>query len=58
MMYGDKRGAHMSYTQFMNAENRADQCVACGQCEEACPQQIKIIDWLKQVHPVLMESES
>ncbi|MBU0595439.1 aldo/keto reductase [Candidatus Bipolaricaulota bacterium] len=55
MMYGDTRGAHLGYTQFMSAENRADQCVACGQCETACPQQIEIIDWLKKVHPVLMK---
>jgi len=52
-MYGDRLGAHRSYTQFMNAENRANQCVECGQCEEACPQQIKIIDWLKKAHDVL-----
>ena len=56
-MYGDQRGAHAGYTQFMSAEKRADQCVACGQCETACPQQIEIIDWLKKVHPVLMKDE-
>jgi len=54
-MYGDEAGSKRSYNQFMNAENRADNCVACGQCEAACPQQIEIIDWLKRAHEFLRE---
>jgi predicted aldo/keto reductase-like oxidoreductase len=57
-MYGDERRARMSYNQFMPAEGRADRCVECGQCEQACPQQIKIIRWLKQIHRTLAESTS
>ena len=49
MMYGDHKGVRRSYAQFMKSEEKADQCVACGQCEAACPQQIQIIDWLKKV---------
>jgi predicted aldo/keto reductase-like oxidoreductase len=55
-MYGDEEGAKRSYNQFMNPENRADQCVECGQCEQACPQQIEIIDWLKKAHVFLAET--
>ncbi|MBU1049562.1 aldo/keto reductase, partial [Candidatus Bipolaricaulota bacterium] len=55
-MYEDEDGAKRSYNQFMKPESRADQCVACGQCERACPQQIQIIDWLKGVHAVLSET--
>ena len=54
MMYGDHEGARRNYEQFMKPENRADQCVECGQCEAACPQQIEIIDWLKKVQAFLM----
>ena len=54
MMYGDHEGARRNYEQFMKPENRADQCVECGQCEAACPQQIEIIDWLKKAHAFLM----
>ncbi|MBE0636812.1 aldo/keto reductase [Candidatus Bipolaricaulota bacterium] len=57
-MYGDDANAKRSYNLFMSPENRADQCVECGQCEEACPQQIKIIEWLKTCHSFLAESAS
>ncbi|MFC2078624.1 aldo/keto reductase [Candidatus Bipolaricaulota bacterium] len=55
-MYGDEEGAKRSYNQYTKPENRADCCVECGQCEEACPQQIEIIDWLKQAHAFLAET--
>ncbi|MBE0636790.1 4Fe-4S dicluster domain-containing protein, partial [Candidatus Bipolaricaulota bacterium] len=55
-MYGDEEGSKRSYNQFMKPENRADQCVECGQCEQACPQQIEIIDWLKKAHKFLAET--
>ena len=55
-MYGDEDGAKRSYNQYTKPENRADQCVECGQCEEACPQQIEIIDWLKKAHAFLAET--
>lgn len=37
----------------LKEENRADKCVECGKCEEACPQHITIRDWLKKVHQEL-----
>ena len=55
-MYGDEVIAKRAYNQFMKPEDRADQCVECGQCEQACPQQIEIIDWLKTAHKFLAET--
>jgi len=58
IMYGDHIGARRSYSQFMEPENRADNCTECGQCESACPQQIEIIDWLKKAHTFLIEGST
>ncbi|MCX6001390.1 MAG: 4Fe-4S binding protein [Chloroflexi bacterium] len=30
----------------MKESQRADQCIDCGECEEACPQKIPIAEWL------------
>jgi len=57
-MYGDMPQARLRYNRFMKAEERADNCVECGNCEEACPQQIEIIDWLKKVHAELIEKST
>lgn len=34
----------------MDPEARADACVACGECEEACPQNVDIISLLEDAH--------
>jgi uncharacterized protein len=54
-MYNDPDGARRAYQGFVPAERRADQCVSCGACEAACPQQIEIIQWLQDVHKGLAE---
>ena len=37
-----------------HGKNRADQCVKCGKCEEACPQHIKIRENLEKVCEALL----
>ena len=34
-------------------EQRADKCNECGECLEACPQEIPIPEWLKKAHSLL-----
>ena len=36
-------------------ENRANECIKCGKCEQACPQHIHIRDELEQVSKALLE---
>ena len=55
VMYGDFNVGKFRYAgpAGIKPEERADQCVECGNCEEACPQQMAVIDWLKRVHEAL-----
>lgn len=48
LIYGDRAGA-LGFYKMLAANARASDCVACGQCEAACPQHISIIDALKSI---------
>ncbi|MBP7176162.1 MAG: aldo/keto reductase [Thermoclostridium sp.] len=55
-MYDDENGPRSHYRNFIISENAdASQCVECGQCEAACPQQIPIITKLKESHRFLVQ---
>jgi predicted aldo/keto reductase-like oxidoreductase len=41
------------YNMLLPPEQKASNCAECGECEEKCPQQIKIKDGLKAVHEAL-----
>jgi hypothetical protein len=49
-MYEDLEWASHVYQDKYKAEQRASACVECGRCQTLCPQSIRIIDQLKNVH--------
>jgi len=57
IVYGELRMGRSRYQGQgpgrLTEEQRADQCIECKECEEACPQEIPIRDWLKKAHTLL-----
>ena len=49
---GQLEEAKKAYAEIP-AECRADACISCGQCENVCPQHLKVIDLLKNSREVL-----
>jgi predicted aldo/keto reductase-like oxidoreductase len=56
VMYNSPKAVRVEY-EAMPEEKKADKCTGCGQCEELCPQGIKISEWMPRVHKVLGEGE-
>ncbi|MBQ8537324.1 MAG: aldo/keto reductase [Clostridia bacterium] len=44
------------YQVTCEKEKDASRCIACGQCEGACPQNLPIIRYLKEIHEETLES--
>jgi len=57
VLYGDLRMGRSRYQGQvpggLTEEQRANQCIECEKCMEACPQKIPITDWLKKAHALL-----
>jgi predicted aldo/keto reductase-like oxidoreductase len=49
--------ARRGYERRLPEDERASACVQCGQCEDLCPQQIPISEWMPDVHAVLGEGQ-
>jgi predicted aldo/keto reductase-like oxidoreductase len=54
-MFKDEDLNFMLYNHMLTPEQRASNCAECGECEEHCPQQIKIPEELKKVHERLAQ---
>jgi predicted aldo/keto reductase-like oxidoreductase len=55
-MYNQIEDARRGYERIAEGE-RASACIACRECEEKCPQQIEISEWMVHVHDVLGEGQ-
>jgi predicted aldo/keto reductase-like oxidoreductase len=55
MVYEEPRTARMHYRGpgGLKEEQRADRCIDCGECVEACPQEIPIPEWLQKAQALL-----
>ncbi len=47
--FGLLPGLQTTFRNIANGAGKPSDCIACGQCEEHCPQHLKIIDSLKTV---------
>ncbi|MBQ4251634.1 MAG: 4Fe-4S dicluster domain-containing protein, partial [Erysipelotrichaceae bacterium] len=47
IVYNDARSV-VRYGRVTEGKGKASDCIQCGQCEAACPQQINIIERLQQ----------
>ena len=54
-MLDDVANARFQYGVLLSPEEKAGNCVECGECEEVCPQNIKIREMLKEVKEFMKE---
>lgn len=50
IMYDKHEYAMTEYNQWVPAEAKGNNCVACNECEEKCPQDILIAEWIDRIH--------
>jgi predicted aldo/keto reductase-like oxidoreductase len=48
--------ARDEYNSWLAKETRAGACIQCRECEEKCPQQIRISEWMPVIQQVLGEN--
>ncbi len=54
-MFEDLERCRTMYNVLMSPEQNASNCQECGECEEKCPQQIEIMETLKDAHARLYQ---
>ena len=52
-LFDDVAGARFKYQVFLKEEQRSGACIACGICEDLCPQKIAISEWMPKVTALL-----
>jgi predicted aldo/keto reductase-like oxidoreductase len=57
VVYDDWSAPRFKYMRMFGDGKRAEECVQCGECEEKCPQDIPVSEWMPRVHAVLGEGK-
>lgn len=52
LVFENNEKGQETYNRWTHGKGKASDCIACGQCEGACPQQINIIERLKECSEV------
>ncbi len=47
LLWNRTEDGNRDYARAVQNGGKASDCIACGQCESACPQQIPVIEWLR-----------
>ena len=55
--HDDLERVRLSYERFLDEKSRASACTQCKECEEKCPQKIKVSELMPKVHAVLGEKK-
>jgi predicted aldo/keto reductase-like oxidoreductase len=52
-LFDDVAGARLKNQIFLPPEQRSAACIGCRECEELCPQNIEVSEWMKKVSALL-----
>jgi len=50
VIHDDLKSVSEKYNNFFDKNKRADACIQCRICEEKCPQNIPISEWMLKIH--------